>query len=526
MTPLQLGLHDVPIAQLHESPVNPRTITDEAFERLKQNVLAAPDMLKARPIIALPDGEIICGNMRHRVLTAIAEQAGNGPGTISEATAPTFVADLDENEKREWMLRDNNEFGDWEQDALAELMAAHQAGGGDMALLGFANSEVDDLLKRADSDAGGGGGGGTSGPSLADRFMVPPFTVIDARAYEWRERKRAWLELGIKSELGREGVTGSISKGDPSAGDPQFYDKKAVVEKELGRQLGNQEFIRDHYTDPRGGDGTSLAANSVSVFDPMLCELIYRWYSGPGQVVLDPFAGGSVRGIIAGMLNRRYLGIDLSADQVAANFEQSDAIVPVTDEGYAMPAWVAGDARDAEELEPGDWHGPKVGDVEYDLLFTCPPYYNLEVYSQDERDLSRATSWDHFLAGYREALAPAVNLLRDDRFAVIVVGDLRAKDGRMLPLVAETIRIMQELGMQFYNEAIYVTPVGSLRIRAARYFVESRKLGRTHQTVLTFVNGDGKRAAEAAGQVDRTIVQEAIDGAAGDEDEDAPEAGD
>jgi hypothetical protein len=45
-------------------------------------------------------------------------------------------------------------------------------------------------------------------PSLSDRFIVPPFSVLDARQGYWQERKRAWLALGIQSELGRGGVAG------------------------------------------------------------------------------------------------------------------------------------------------------------------------------------------------------------------------------------------------------------------------------------------------------------------------------
>jgi hypothetical protein len=38
---------------------------------------------------------------------------------------------------------------------------------------------------------------------LADKFLVPPFTVLDARQGYWQDRKRAWLSLGIQSEVGR-----------------------------------------------------------------------------------------------------------------------------------------------------------------------------------------------------------------------------------------------------------------------------------------------------------------------------------
>jgi hypothetical protein len=41
--------------------------------------------------------------------------------------------------------------------------------------------------------------------TLAERFGVPPFSVLDARQGYWQERKRAWIALGIKSELGRGG---------------------------------------------------------------------------------------------------------------------------------------------------------------------------------------------------------------------------------------------------------------------------------------------------------------------------------
>jgi ParB-like chromosome segregation protein Spo0J len=73
---------------------------------------------------------------------------------------PVFLADLSEQRKREWMLRDNQEYGSWEQEALAELVAEHEASGGDMRLLGFDDSDLDTLLK----ETGGGADGDGSDP--------------------------------------------------------------------------------------------------------------------------------------------------------------------------------------------------------------------------------------------------------------------------------------------------------------------------------------------------------------------------
>src|SRR3990167_7795898 len=110
----------------------------------------------------------------------------------------------------------------------------------------------------------------------------------------------------------------------------------------------------------------------TSVFDPVLCELAYRWFAPPGGMVVDPFAGGSVRGIVAGLMGNGYLGIDLRHEQIQANVAQRDAICPEAD-----CSWLTGDSMDMMGQAPPA-----------DFIFTCPPYGDLERYSDDPRDLS------------------------------------------------------------------------------------------------------------------------------------------
>jgi len=50
--------------------------------------------------------------------------------------------------------------------------------------------------------------------TLAARFIVPPFSVLDARQGYWQERKRAWLALGIESEVGRGSTPGTRARSD------------------------------------------------------------------------------------------------------------------------------------------------------------------------------------------------------------------------------------------------------------------------------------------------------------------------
>jgi DNA modification methylase len=243
----------------------------------------------------------------------------------------------------------------------------------------------------------------------------------------------------------------------------------------------------------QNADGTLNYEQSsgTSIFDPVLCELAYRWFCPPGGVVLDPFAGGSVRGIVASKLGRQYVGIDLRAEQIAANIEQGDRIC---DDPH--PVWIVGDSRNVQTL---------AADVQADLVFSCPPYADLEVYSDNPLDLT-TMPYEDFLRVYREIIAACVAMLKPDRFACFVVGDVRDKKGYYRRFVSDTEQAFQDAGARLYNEGILVTSVGSLPIRVGKQFDSSRKLGKTHQNVLVFCNGDPKAATEAVGEVEFGLV--------------------
>lgn len=246
------------------------------------------------------------------------------------------------------------------------------------------------------------------------------------------------------------------------------------------------------FRQPEGGYAAGEAAqeqgSGTSIFDPVLCELLYRWFVPPDGLILDPFAGGSVRGIVASMLDRQYCGIELRPEQVEANQAQAATICA---ERRHQPLWVVGDSRD---LLPAM-------DLEADAIVSCPPYGDLECYSDDPRDLSTMPLAD-FHGAYEEIIAAACARLRPDRFAALVVGDYRDDDGYLTGFPAVTIRAFERAGLRLYNEAVLLTAVGSLPVRVSRMFEASRKLGKTHQNVLVFVKGNAAAATAAIGQVE------------------------
>lgn len=83
-------------------------------------------------------------------------------------------------------------------DALLQLeLGELRLGGFDMSLTGFAPLELDDIFNPPGDPEPSRSG------NLAAQFGIPPFSVLNAREGWWQDRKRAWLALGIQSELGR-----------------------------------------------------------------------------------------------------------------------------------------------------------------------------------------------------------------------------------------------------------------------------------------------------------------------------------
>jgi DNA modification methylase len=289
---------------------------------------------------------------------------------------------------------------------------------------------------------------------LRQRFLFPPFSVLNARDGEWRERKRWWNSLGIESECGR---------------DVEVYEQSQF--DALNIRTGRQ---------PSRHGGRTKTNAGTSVFDPVLAEVCYRWWCPAGGIVLDPFAGGSVRGIVASILGRNYWGCELRPEQVEANKHQ------LTEDtcGRFKPRWVCGDSADEVSNAPAA-----------DFVLSCPPYGNLEKYSDDPRDIS-TMKYDEFLVRYRSIVASTCERLREDRFTVFVVANFRDKStGVLCDLVGDTVNAFEDAGTKFYNDIVLVTAIGSAAMRTNTNFARgARKVVKTHQNVLVFVKGDPKKA--------------------------------
>lgn len=268
--------------------------------------------------------------------------------------------------------------------------------------------------------------------SIKDRFIVPPFSILDGNSGDWMDRLRRWKLLNIKSEIGRN--------------DNILFNQ------------GLEKYMPNY--------------NNTSIFDPVLCELMYRWFCPENGLVIDPFAGGSVRGIVANYLGFKYTGIELRQEQVNSNREQALNILEVNNQ----PQWYIGDSEQIlNDLMP-----------EYDFAFTCPPYFNLEVYSDLDEDLS-TMNYEDFLLKYEAILIKTISKLKNDCFFAIVVGEVRDKQGYYLDFVGDTKKIFMRNGMKYYNDFVYKERgLLSAAFRVNNNFVKSKKNVKIHQNVIVF----------------------------------------
>lgn len=478
----------VNLSQIQVNGANPRIIKDDKFEKLICSILVLPKMLELRPIVVDNTFVALGGNMRYRALTAISDMDEEElKSRLSEArdfqkktaaeqdnlieywlrwkdkpTAQIIKAtDLSEDEQREFIIKDNVGYGEWDMDALANEWDAEELD--DWGIDVWQNKEW------GNGESSGATNSKPANASLNDRFIVPPFSILDTRKGYWQERKKKWREL-----IGDNGE----SRNDTLITSPEIkykdlYQRTRQHREELG--ISFKEYL-DKYVpdDVKEHEASKVLSAGVSLLDPVMAEIVCRWFGQDKCKTFDCFAGDSVFGYVSAHLGNEFIGIELRPEQAQLNNERVEGMTAryINDDGQNVAQHIAPESQD--------------------LLFSCPPYFDLEKYSDLENDASNQDSYEDFIKILENAFKAAVGCLKDNRFAVIVVGDVRDKStGFYYDFCGDIKRIFKEAGMPLYNEIILVETGASTALRAGRY-MESRKVAKMHQNILVFYKGKTK----------------------------------
>lgn len=442
-----------------------KELSPQAKERLKTSILSNNF---TQPFYVWEDpstGDIYCLDGKHRtdILEILASEGHRVPNLLPA----TFIYCENKKEAAGLVLIYSSIYAKITQQGLFDFIEMYDISREEMKMTvdipEFDMLDFDSMFQDDDSKS-------FNPQSLTEKFIIPPFSIFDSRQGYWQDRKKMWHEL-FNSQESREEVELIAKSGQSSA----VYELRNKMRASLGREPEWDEIIAE------AKKRKMHIYEGASVFDPVLTEICYRWFCPESGTILDPFAGGSVRGIVAGLLGFQYHGIDLRFEQVNANMKQANEL--------KVPGikWYTGDSSQMEDILTDDLFA--------DFIFSCPPYHDLEQYSDDPADLSNMT-YEKFYIAYGDIIFKSVMKLKDNRFACFVVGDIRDEKGFYRNFVSDTIQCFKYSGMELYNEIILINVAGSLPIRVGRQFESGRKVGKVHQNVLVFYKGDPKKIKE------------------------------
>lgn len=381
------------------------------------------------PVLIDKDYNIIAGH--GRVLAA---------KKLGLATVPAlYVEGLTDTQRKAYILADNRlgELAEWDMELVGLELAELDDVGFDIDLTGFEIGALDSEGGSGSDNAYDQYPDGEKG-SLAERYGVPPFSVLDCRKGDWISRKQEWLKLTGNLSETRDGDYGIITNS-----------KNTII------------------TAINGG---------TSNFDPVLAEIMFKWFCPAGGAILDPFGGEQTKGVVAGHMGYKYTACEFREEQVNVNNEATAR--------YDGVKYYCGDSNNIDTIIP---------ERDFDMCFTSPPYYDLEVYSAE--DSSALPTYEEFMLQYKNIFGRCYNMMKDTSFLVVKVGEIRDKDGIYRNFVGDNVRVMAEIGFKYYNEIILVQSCGTAPLRAEKS-MRNRKVTKVHQNVLVFLKGNPKDIAK------------------------------
>ncbi len=292
---------------------------------------------------------------------------------------------------------------------------------------------------------------------------------------EWLKVKRAWNE-----QLEEAGKKYNIPN-------PKFASREGCWQGKAGMSnivLSKQKVVDDEIIT----DSSKDLNGNASVLDPTACEIIVRMFMPTNGVrVYNPFGGGVQMGFVAGGCGYEYLSSEIRQNQCDAN----NALC----QDFPNVKWLK---SDTSKFTPKQ---------NYDLIFSCPPYYKVEKYidydgKSPEGELNSLPTYEQFRDMLFEGYKRAISVMNDNTFFVVMTGDSRNKDGGYYGSDAEHELFFKEQGLHIYNKIIYLESEFTRRATAKKT-LNSRKYPKCEQRIYVFYKGDTSKIKELYPNVGR-----------------------
>jgi hypothetical protein len=220
-------------------------------------------------------------------------------------------------------------------------------------------------------------------------------------------------------------------------------------------------------------DHDSVYTGTNSVFPAPLVEWILLRYGGPqGGKVLDAFAGGPPRAVIASLMGYQYHGVEIRQSQIDENLAVLKSLALVDKVTY--------------HLDDGRFMDIGIDLRSFDCALTCPPYYNLEVYSDQSNDISTCGTYAEFNAAMMLSARAHMPHMKPGAFVCIVVGPFRdKKTGELIDFPAHTVENFREAGFIYWQQIVISKNFASAAKRSTNAW-RGLKLVPAHEFLLVF----------------------------------------
>lgn len=245
------------------------------------------------------------------------------------------------------------------------------------------------------------------------------------------------------------------------------WSKVFTLKKIVGDWGQARTLVKGSGTSFRTMDSGKKDVRGASIFNPHLAQMIYSAYCPKRARVYDAFAGGGTRGFIGAAMGHSYLGVEIRPDEVGRIKQRQKEL------GVDF------------EIVCADSSKYQIEENSFDFGLTCPPYYDLEVYSEMDGDMSNAGSYEDFLSLLRASADITFRGLKSGSLFAIVVGNFRDKKGSLRHFNGDVVRMARDIGFTLHDEIIFWGATDAAYLRLGN-FVANRKSVRVHEYILVF----------------------------------------
>jgi DNA modification methylase len=241
------------------------------------------------------------------------------------------------------------------------------------------------------------------------------------------------------------------------------------------RRLTNETGHDGARTKTMRTDHDSMYTGTHSVFPAPLAEWIILRYAGPeGGVICDAFAGGPPRGMVAGLMRYKYIGYDIRQEQI------DESRIAIKNLGLDNCIdYVCGDGVLLNNTP----------DSSCDFGFTCPPYFNLEVYSDLPNDLSNLPDYSKFIDAISNCAKSYFRVVKPNAFVCIITSSFRIKNtqgvNELVDFPGHTIEAFRRAGFSFWQDVVLSRNFASAAGRSTTSW-RGKKLIPRHERLLVF----------------------------------------